>query len=276
MQNLLSSNFSRLFKSTLFYFFCISVFLVTFLNNWDGFYTQKYLLDVVDRKVLESYFYSSAPLFGAIQAVLCAVFIGSDYTNGAIRNKFIVGYTRKEIYIANFLTMCVAGFVFIGLWYVAGIENLLLIYDSGNILNLLLYLLIIVLFTTALSAIYIAVAMNTDKMYLSIILNLGIWLVLLYAAIRLNSDLEIPEMAGGMSYIDGQFVLVEETPNPLYISGTLRNIYETLLEILPTGNAILLTDLNIVHPFQMIIYQAIISLVSFGAGLSIFKNKDIK
>lgn len=37
--------------------------------------------------------------------IFCSMFIGTEYSDGTIRNRLIVGHTRKSIYLSNFLQL---------------------------------------------------------------------------------------------------------------------------------------------------------------------------
>ena len=41
----------------------------------------------------------------------CQPFIGTEYSDGTIRNKIVVGHSRSTIYLANLLTCCFAGLI---------------------------------------------------------------------------------------------------------------------------------------------------------------------
>jgi hypothetical protein len=59
-----------------------------------------------------------------ILAISIARFIGTDYDDGTIRNKFIIGYTRSEIYAANLLTCCICSTLLFVSWAVGGLAGI--------------------------------------------------------------------------------------------------------------------------------------------------------
>ncbi len=38
--------------------------------------------------------------------IFSSIFIGTEYSDGTMRNRLIVGHMRKNIYLANFITVC--------------------------------------------------------------------------------------------------------------------------------------------------------------------------
>ena len=47
-----------------------------------------------------------------LTSLLTALFIGSDYSGGTLRNKLIAGHRRGNIYLADLIACCCAGTVF--------------------------------------------------------------------------------------------------------------------------------------------------------------------
>ena len=69
---------------------------------------------------------------------------------------------------------------------------------------------------------------------------------------------------------------MEPTPNPLYLSGTIRTVCEVTLELLPTGQALLLSDVAIEYPIRAIGLSVVFTIVTLFAGRMLFGRKDIK
>ena len=57
---------------------------------------------------------------GLVAAILTSMFIGSEYSDGTIRNKLVVGHSRMRIYLAN-LIVCSVACVLISLSYITGV-----------------------------------------------------------------------------------------------------------------------------------------------------------
>ena len=103
MAKLLRANLSRLWKSRIFYvglifMLLLNVFLV--LDGWNSG-RQGY------PEPLEDMLFQNCIIIGFVCAVVVGMFLGTEYSDGTIRNKIAVGHTRASIYLAN-LIVCAA------------------------------------------------------------------------------------------------------------------------------------------------------------------------
>ncbi len=97
MRKLLSANFSRLFKTKAF---------------WLGMGAMVLAFFIIHRPhssplYFEKTFFQYTLLIGFFVAIFTALFIGTDYHDGTIRNKIILGHPRQALYISN-LIVCFA------------------------------------------------------------------------------------------------------------------------------------------------------------------------
>ena len=106
MSKLLASNFSRLKKNKVFWVECICMVLF-------GLYLvgRKYLerLKYQEESVLDNGFFAYVLVIGFAMAAFGSLFLGTEYSDGTIRNKLIVGHTRMRIYLANLIVSLAAG-----------------------------------------------------------------------------------------------------------------------------------------------------------------------
>lgn len=108
MFKLLSANLSRLKKEKVFwavilFMFGLGLFFVLSSYNETFRYNSSISLD---KKLFE---YSL--VIGCCTAVFCSIFTGTEYSNGTIRNKLIVGHTRSAVYLANWIISAAAAIV---------------------------------------------------------------------------------------------------------------------------------------------------------------------
>lgn len=68
----------------------------------------------------------------------------------------------------------------------------------------------------------------------------------------------------------------EPTPNPYYISGIQREIYEFVVDFLPTGQSSSLQNIKIGHPVRMLLSSLGITAAFTFGGLKLFQRKDLK
>ena len=65
-------------------------------------------------------------------------------------------------------------------------------------------------------------------------------------------------------------------PNPAYVSGVMREIYEFAVNVLPSGQGILLANEEFDHPVLSICASACIMLLTTVVGTAAFKRKNLK
>ena len=283
MNKLLRSNFSRLKSSAAFRLgvlvmiaYAIIACLFQYMNSINGIVVT-----------LDSVFALPYIMTGIMLAVFCSLFIGTEYSDGTIRNKLIVGSSRKSIYLANFVVSAVAGiimdFVFWAVVCALGIP--LLGGFTAGIGDVLLVLLAGVLMTVSFAAVFTLIAMlNQNKAVSAIICCIGI-LVATFAASYLYSALSEPEKinsymvdgSGDFSVtVNGNEAEAELVPNPRYLSGTKRKIYQFLMDFPPSGQMVQVMDMNTPNLKLMPIYSAIIIFLANILGAAFFRRKDLK
>ncbi len=277
MCNLLSAGLMRLRKAPAFWLCALGTFLVALAHIYQGSQSVAAMGASGYAVGLERVYFELAPYLGAVIAVFVSLFLGTEYAGGAIRNKLVVGFSRRTVYLSHFLTCALAGLCFAGLWLLGGLPGLL--WGGGFRLapaELAGYLLAALALSVSFAAIFTLVGTLCRNRAVTVVLALLLWTALILAASALNDRLSEPEFSGGMAMIDGAFVLTPDTPNPLYLSGPARTAARWLFRLLPTGQAIAMTDAHLEAPALC----AALSLLLAGAvtmvGLALFRRKDLK
>ena len=105
MRNLLYANFSRLWRSAAFWvcagvMFAISIFelAVSYQPRLQG-----------AAGILDNRYMIFALLSGVVLSAFCSLFIGSEYSDGTMRNKIAVGHSRTAVYLSNLAVCATAG-----------------------------------------------------------------------------------------------------------------------------------------------------------------------
>ena len=106
MSRLLNAGFSRLKKSKCFRGFMIFMFLFGGYIKIAEFYNQeKYNTSIP----LDSGLFVYVTVIGILLAAFISLFIGTEYNDGTIRNKLVIGHTRSAIYLSNLIVCLAAG-----------------------------------------------------------------------------------------------------------------------------------------------------------------------
>jgi hypothetical protein len=149
---------------------------------------------------------------------------------------------------------------------------------SVGIRGWLQLLLISLLTMFAIVSILTAFSQAISNKAANAIVAIFIALALLLSASFFYNALNEPETT--ISYMklnsDGTFELGDEVANPAYVGGTLRIVYQALLNLLPTGQQILISDEPITHLGVMCLCSLLVIVVFAGIGLLLFRKKDIK
>jgi len=230
------------------------------------------------------------PLMGLISAIFTSLFIGSEYSDGTIRNKIIVGHSRIRIYLAN-LIVCAIASVLISLSYTVGvfvIGNMNggeLITETATIfLCMISSLMISVTFASIMTLLAI---LNTNKAG-NVVVSMILALVLLVSGSFIHQKLGEPKLYDNYVTVNemGIPTQVEQLPNPQYIEGTPRIVLEVLSDLLPSGQAIQLadafdtegmTDESIANaPYRWMGYSLLVTFLTSVLGIALFRKKEIR
>ena len=64
----------------------------------------------------DNLFFASLPYYAVACAVFVSLFVGTEYADGTLRNKIIVGHARWEVYLSTYLVCLVGDLVILSGW----------------------------------------------------------------------------------------------------------------------------------------------------------------
>ena len=279
MNKLLSAGFARL-KKDKFFWVCVGLMAAA---AWYTVFTV-----CLNRKEYDGYnvgldaiLFGHVFCMGILTAAFSGLFIGTEYSGGTIRNKLVIGHTRRDIYLSSLIISITAGLI-ICLSYIlaAMIPGLILLgFSEGVMGEMLQVFFLILLMTAAFSAVFTMLSMLNQKKALNcVIVLIGVFVMLMFSAYIFQS-LDSPEMWEEYVYMDketGEIVTEPAEPNPFYVSGTKREVYDFLMQFLPTGQSYLIMTGDLSHGKEMAAYSVLIIIGSSAAGMYCFRRKDIK
>ena len=217
------------------------------------------------------------PFLPVLHAAFVSLFLGLEYQDGTLRNKLIVGHSRGSVYLAA-LSACIAGcFVIVLGWVLGAMAGIPKFgWLSLGAPSLLLGAALILLLTAALAAILTLLCMLLPNRAAAAVASI----LLMFGLIALGSvfynALSEPEMMSAAVMTVNGFEIGEPTPNPAYISGALRDVYQLAVDALPTGQAILLANQELARPALSLCASACIAVLTSVAGLLAFRRKNLK
>lgn len=277
MNKLLSANFMRLKKSATFWLCAISTLVISAFMIWYGAAGAEAAAERGVIKTLDDYYFQLVPYIGAVVAVFISLFLGTEYSDGTIRNKLVVGHTRINIYLANFLTCLLGGFIITALWFIGSLPGIYLIgnFEMG-FSGAIAYFFAAIGVTAAFTAIFVLISTLSRNKAITVVIVLVLWVAMTLVGSGVNDRLSEVEFNGGMAYVDGQFVMQEETPNPMYLTGGVRVLFELLHTALPSCQAITMTSTELTNPLLHISASLIVAVVITAIGILMFRKKDLK
>lgn len=287
MTNLLRADFARLKKSKVFWLLTAAILIISAANCIDM--GRRALSNPNVDPPLEFVCFNMGPFIPIFIAAFVSLFLGTEYSDGTIRNKVVIGQKRTAIYLANFITCGSASLVMCLAWHIGSLVGLpiLGVWQLGAA-AWLLYVLLSMLFTLAICAIFCLIShLWTNKALVAvaaIILALG----LIYAGSSLYNRLLAPEetrdfiTAFDAETGEMQILPSDSRPNPEYIAEPLRTVCKTALNTLPTGQAILMANVTdsgyeaLTMPLLQPLASVAVILLFTAVGLLLFSRKDIK
>ncbi len=275
MSKLLSANLMRLKKNRLFWLGMLLMFAFGAVLVFSQYriHTQ-YGYDVMLDTVLLGFM---API-GVIMAVFCSLFTGTEYSDGTIRNKLIVGHSRPCIYAANLITAILAALLLCAACLLALLALGIPLLGAPVMGEKTLFWMFLGCFvlTVTFSALFTMIAMVCSSKAAVAIISILLILAMFLISTYLFSALEEPEFYNNYYLDASQTMQTEYAANPNYVSGWRRNVFEFMTDFLPTGQVIQYCSASVLHLWQLPLYALLIAAGTTVFGVLVFRRKDIK
>lgn len=271
MRKLLRANLSRLVRSRLLWL-CIAAACLFSLIVMSSISTDGADVPPLDKALPETF-----PFLALIEAVFVSLFLGAEYQDGTLRNKLIVGHTRLHVYLAALTTSCAGSLLIAGGWALSAAYGVCrfgwFVSPAGTLaLSALLCAMITVANAALLTLLALLVTNRAYGAVAAILLTLG----LLVLSSSLYGVLCEPELSSNIVSTGDGFEFTEPMPNPAYVSGWRRAVYQFAVDVLPAGQAILLANQELARPVLSLCGSAGIVLLTALAGVACFRRKDLK
>ena len=170
MNKLLSADFARLKKDTFLKFCLIFMFIIGILCPVISYKSMiKYEYTVY----LENNFFSYSSFMVILFSAFCSLFIGTEYSDGTIRNKLIIGHKRMDIYLSNLITCIISGFAMCAAYLISYLcvgVPLLGFFTAVEIRVVWIFLGCNLVLTIALAAIFTLISMLNQNKALSAVI----------------------------------------------------------------------------------------------------------
>lgn len=248
MYKLLNAGLFRLKKNKIFYFIIVvtigMALFVLYSRYADEMKDIKYGFPLSGLKSTDRLLVDNVMIIGFLMSLFTSLFVGTEYSDGVIRNKIIAGHRRVNIYLINFIMSVIAGVVVeviylvivatIGIPMFGGIES-----TMSEFLFILLDILMMMVFY---AAIFTCISLICSNITTSTVICL-----LLTLAMMVMSILQKPG--------------------------------DTLLNIIPTGQAVQISWLSYkecANIHILWVYSLGITCVINSIGAYLFSKKELK
>ncbi len=271
MTKLIRANFARLSRSVAFIVCAAIGFVICVLSAVSSASTSPALTD------LDMIYFDFIPNMLLMCAIFSPLFFGTEYTDGVMRAKIIAGHKRSMVFMANFVTNVtvflflfvlgaigsLAGVFWVG-WFKAGAGEIAVSFILG------------ILLTIAMAAIFTMSEMLITSKAGSAVFAILLVFAMMISASMIYEFLQQPEMSSHAEFTINGMVITDPEPNPYYVSGVKRAVMEFVMDVLPLGQSISITDVSVARPVRMAICSVVLTVVSLVGGLFAFKRKDLK
>lgn len=280
MKNLLSAEFLRLFKNKLFWFLSAAAFVFGALIQVYVYFGAK--VSDIDPKI-DMGLFAVGMVISFVAAIFVSLFVGTEYSDGTLRNKIINGKSRASIYFSKYIVCCAAMAAFFAFYYAGSlIFGFILCKEFMSKASVLIIIaLVLCLASFSYISVFLAVAMNCGKKSASAVIALVAAMAMFFTAVMTSSKLSEPEFYEEDIYMNeaGDVVSDPETPNPNYPRGTKRKIYEFINDANPTGQCVQLSgaidENGSACKKEFPIYSCGLIIIGTAIGMIVFKKKDI-
>lgn len=274
MSKLLSAGFIRLRKDKIFWIALI------FMFGAGVFFPVMRYMDMQQSGYINNIdngFFACVLFIGIVMAVFCSLFIGTEYSDGTIRNKVVIGQKRTSIYLSNLIICAIVSIVMCAAFLIAylcvGIP-LLGFFEMGIKLVLLFTLAVFVL-SIAFASIFTLISMLNHNKAITAVVCILLAFLLLFAGAQLYKMLNEPETNMGLITTEnGQEY--QEIPNPNYLEDGKREVVQFLYDFVPGGQALQCVSLEANNIVVLPVYSLIIIILTTGIGMFFFRKKELK
>lgn len=250
MIKLLRGDFARLFQSRVF-LVCAALmfgFAITIAS------VMKFSADF--NRPTDSIMFGNTQFLSIMIAVFVGTFVGTDYSNGTIRNKLLL-HSRASIYISNLILCITASLIIHFAWLLVFLLSeafgLTETFEMTNE-NIVLSILVSILGVAALSSMFLLICMLITSKSTALATVLILSFIMLYTSIT----------------------IVEEGGNPPPLSEFLPDYQFMWLNSLVLSSS-LGYYINMPDNFNMFpLFSLLVVALTTAVGILIFQKKDMK
>ena len=203
-------------------------------------------------------------MYGIAMAAFVSVFVGTDFSDGFIRNKLLTAENRSSLVISQIIVSCV-GCIIVYIVVTAFSAGIGRFFFENNVdaLVFLRFFIIGIGMSIATGCLFSIITMICGNKTQAVILCMGLAFGMLFLCLHTNEVLVQTE------YKDGVL-------NPHYVGGIRREVCSFLHDINPCGQAAQLSAWEVWHPIRALFINLLVIAGSSVLGCLLFRKKDVK
>lgn len=275
MYRLLDAGFERIKKNKVFFgciFVTIGIAIFMLVSNYSDM--KNYNAQISTSELVSNYL----PMIGMFIAIFTGLFVGTEYSDGTIRNKIIAGHKKINIYLSNFIISSIVAIIFQIIWTAFVLIIAVPVFGKPIIeLNqLLITSFDSIMFIIAYSAIFNFISVLSCNKTISAVTCILLFFIMLGVTVSAFNIIQTPETVqqGGLNPDTG-VVSFEEVPNPKYPSDSKRQFYQRIVDIIPMGQAFSIGAGLSTNLYMLPVYSMALIIIFNGAGVYLFSKKDL-
>lgn len=276
MINLLNAGFTRLRKSKIFLLLTVFSTGIALIMIWNQFNEMKSYGKIIE---VEQIMLNYSTFIGIVIAIFTSLFLGVEYSDGAIRNKISVGHKRLNIYLSNLIITTFASLfsyiLFILITALVGIP----LFGGITIEfpKLLILLGCIFVTVTAYASIFTFIAMIISNKTVTAITTIMVAFGMMFYSLMAFDRLSQPEYIDSLTVREGsEERVIEKIKNYRYLSGKKKDLIQLSIDIIPAGQMFQLAGRTATNLKVLPLYSLGIIIIFTGSGLVLFKKKELK
>ena len=125
---------------------------------------------------------------------------------------------------------------------------------------------------------FVGISMNVGTKATSLVVSIVfLFAILLLASFCINALAEEPMAYSNITItVEDGVQFGDLIENPAYVDGTQRTVYELIADILPTGQAIQLNNLEFERATRWPVFSLMMLVIATVAGYIPFRKRDIR
>lgn len=274
MINLINSNFIRLRKNKLFWlliFFSIALALFMIYTQYSDMKRYDEVIEV------EQLMLNYSTMIGVVIAIFTSLFLGVEYSDGAIRNKISIGHKRLNIYLSNLIIVSIVSLFSYILFMIVVTAIGIPLFGKITMSIPTLLKLIGCIFATILaySSIFTFIAMMISNKTVTSIISIMLAFVMIFYSLMAFDRLSQPEYIDTLINNDGIQEIVK-TKNRHFLKDDKKKLAQFSIDIIPAGQMYQLAGRSVPNLKVLPLYSLGEFIVFTGIGILLFKKKELK